>query len=256
MGKDPMRILLTNDDGIDSPGIRALQTELALEHEVWLVAPDKEKSGYSQAISIRRPVRVRERTVREFEVDGTPVDCALVGLITLVPGKVDAVVSGINRGPNLGTDILYSGTVGAARQGAFAGIPAFALSLYDESGRFDFTPPAQAFSAALPRLAAAWSDDHFLNINFPARARLPSEWVVTFPARRLYSDYYGVVKAPDGSLHCSLQGDEATCHEVAGSDYEAVRSGLVSLSALPLHPVAHEKEARYRGLVSGERARA
>ncbi len=248
-----MRILLTNDDGIDSPGIRALQQELSPDHEVWLVAPERERSGSAQAISIRSPVCVRELALREYAVAGTPVDCVLVGVIRLVGARVDAVVSGINRGPNLGTDILYSGTVGAARQGALSGIPAFALSLFDREGLFDFTPPAREFVAALSDLVGAWSDDHFLNINFPARACVPGEWTVTFPARRVYSDYYSVARDPDGSLRCSLQGDETTCREVEGSDYSAVLAGMISGTPLSLHPAVHETRARYAELLGGER---
>ncbi len=249
-----MRILLTNDDGIDSPGIRTLQRILQADHEVWLVAPDREKSGFAQAISIRRPVRVCELKPREFAVEGTPVDCVLVGVIRLVEGEVDAVISGINRGPNLGTDVLYSGTVGAARQGALSGKPAFALSLYDPDGDFNFEPPARAFAAALPGLFRAWSDDHFLNINFPARVRDPLAWAVTVPARRIYSDYYHVDREADGSLRCSLQGDESTCHEEEGGDYAAVMDGLVSLTPLSVHPEIHPTAPRYADLLGGKRA--
>ena len=124
-----MRLLLTNDDGINADGLRILAERLSLDHEVWIVAPESERSACSMSISIRKAVRAKRLSGREFSVDGTPVDCVLTGLLTLIGRDVDAVISGVNRGPNLGTDILYSGTVAAARQGALMGKPSFAVSL-------------------------------------------------------------------------------------------------------------------------------
>jgi 5'-nucleotidase len=253
-----MRILLTNDDGIGSAGLRALAERLSREHEIWIVAPESERSACSMSISLRRPVRVRQVAEREFAADGTPVDCVMTGLLAVIHDEIDAVISGINRGSNLGTDILYSGTVAAARQGALAGKPSFAFSLYDESGAYDFTATADFAAREIPRLAAVWSGDHFLNINVPAGAETPFRCAVTYPSRRVYRDHYEVFKAPypDGGLYCFLTGDLLTCREAAGSDYDAVCGGEVSLSPLAVHPEACGAAPDYRALLeAGERTR-
>ncbi|MBN2353127.1 MAG: 5'/3'-nucleotidase SurE [Spirochaetales bacterium] len=247
-----MRLLLTNDDGIHADGLRILADRLSLDHEVWIVAPESERSACAMSISIRKAVRVRRLAEREFSVDGTPVDCVLTGLLTLIGKKIDAVVSGVNRGPNLGTDILYSGTVAAARQGALMGKPSFAISLFDETQGFDFQGAALYVARELPRLTAAWTDDHFLNINVPAGAAPPFACAVTAPGRRIYGDHYETYQAPapDGALYCFLQGDDLTCRDEEESDYRAVREGLVSLSPIAVHPESHGAADAYRTLLA------
>jgi 5'-nucleotidase len=251
-----MRFLLTNDDGIDSPGLRMLAEKLSAAHEVWIVAPESERSACGMSISIRRPVRVAQRGPREFATDGTPVDCVMTGLLRVIPDEIDAVISGINRGPNLGTDILYSGTVAAARQGALLGKPSFALSLFDERQEFDYTQAALFAAREIPRFVAHWSEDHFLNINFPATAVPPYTSAVTIPGRRVYGDSYRTFSAPDGGLYCFLEGDLVACRDEAGSDFNAVSDGLVSISALAVHPAASPASPVYRPIVdAGERTR-
>ena len=123
------RILLANDDGIQAPGLRALAQSLAALGEVWVVAPDRERSATSHSISLNQPLRLRQVGEREFSVDGTPTDCVYLGLHHVLPAPADIVVSGINDGPNLGNDVLYSGTVSAAMEGALFGYSALAVSL-------------------------------------------------------------------------------------------------------------------------------
>jgi 5'-nucleotidase len=251
-----MRLLLTNDDGIDAAGLKTLAERLSKEHEVWVVAPESERSACSMAVSIRRPVRVARLSAREFSVGGTPVDCVMTGLLALIDGKIDAVVSGVNRGPNLGTDILYSGTVAAARQGALMGKPSIALSLYDESGAFDFSGAALFAALELPRLLSSWSEDHFLNVNIPAGAMPPFSCAVTFPGRRIYGDHYEVftAPAPDSGIYCFLKGDLSACREEDGSDHRAVCDGIVSLSPIAVHPERHAAAPAY-GAFCGPRER-
>lgn len=124
-----MRILISNDDGIDAPGIAALAAAMAPLGEVWVVAPATEQSAKSHALTMHHPLRVSPRGPRRFAVDGTPADAVYLGLHQLCPGPVDVVVSGINRGSNVADDTWYSGTVGAAREGAMCGVPAVAVSL-------------------------------------------------------------------------------------------------------------------------------
>src|SRR6267154_1532625 len=123
------RLLLVNDDGIDAPGIILLEKIIRrYTDEVWVVAPDEEKSGASHSISMNVPVRVRKRDDRHFAIKGTPTDCVLLGVYELMGGeKPDGLLSGINRGPNLAEDITYSGTASAAIEGAMLGIPSIAL---------------------------------------------------------------------------------------------------------------------------------
>ncbi len=129
-----MRLLLTNDDGIDAKGIRALAAELAKKHDVVIVAPDTQRSGNSHKITLRQELHVHETRVHGLDcpcylTDGTPADCVRLGMYWLESAPFDAVITGINQGSNLGTDVLYSGTVGASTEAAMQGLPALAVSL-------------------------------------------------------------------------------------------------------------------------------
>ena len=125
-----MKLLLTNDDGIDAPGIQTLASVLRREHEVWIVAPLRNKSGASSSLNMWKNLYLEQRSDKDFALDGTPVDCVLSALTGgYLPSRPDAVISGINRGYNLGTDAIYSGTCGAARQASLTGIPGIALSV-------------------------------------------------------------------------------------------------------------------------------
>ena len=142
-------ILISNDDGIEAPGIRALAARLASLGEMIVVAPDRERSAQSHALSLDRPLRAREREPGWWAVDGTPADCAYLALMHLCPRKPDLLVSGINRGYNLGSDFFYSGTVAAAVEGAIRGVPSFAISM--ERGPAEGLGPASARTATRSR---------------------------------------------------------------------------------------------------------
>lgn len=124
-----MRLLLSNDDGYDSPGLMVLAERLRADHELWVVAPDSEQSAKSHSLTMHDPLRLIERGYRQFSVTGTPADCAYIALHHVMPEPPDLVISGVNRGSNLGGDVHYSGTVAAAREGALHGIPGIAVSL-------------------------------------------------------------------------------------------------------------------------------
>jgi len=240
-----MRILLTNDDGIASPGLRSLQEALKPRHEVWVVAPDSNRSGSSHSITLGTPSRFRQTGTREFTCWGTPADCVMVALMGLVPAPVDLVLSGLNLGPNLGTDILYSGTAAAARQAAFMGRPAVACSLAAYTPPYHLRDPADFMAGNLQAFASLWAEDHFLNINFPNRdaAGRPE---VTFPARRVYKDTLVRFEAPNGDLYCFLDGQQPEAREEPGTDYRAIQQGAISVSPILIHPSNHDIEARYR----------
>jgi 5'-nucleotidase len=240
-----MRILLTNDDGVTSPGLRLLERALAPQHEVWIVAPDSNRSGSSHSITLGTPSRFRRTGEREFTCWGTPADCVVVALMGLVPEPPELVISGINLGPNLGTDILYSGTAAAARQAAFMGRPAVACSLaaYRPPYHLDFA--TRFLAGNLQLFVKLWAEDHFLNINFP-NGHKPGRAEVTFPARRVYKDTLVRFEAPNGDLYCFLGGQLPEAREEPGTDYRAIQQGAVSLSPILIHPANHEIEERYR----------
>ena len=139
-----MTVLLTNDDGIDSAGLEALRSHLSVHHDVWTVAPDGERSAMSHYITVRDPIRCREIGKQIYKSSGSPADCVIVGMVGGFATKPDIVVSGINIGPNLGTDIVLSGTVAAARQAAFMGVPGIAVSINTYSPPFHLEPLATA----------------------------------------------------------------------------------------------------------------
>lgn len=243
-----MRILLTNDDGIDSPGLRELAAGLDGEHEVWIVAPEGNRSGSSHSITLGAAVRFRRIGEREFASAGSPADCVLYGLLGVVPVDVDIVLSGVNLGPNLGTDLVYSGTAAAARQGAFMRRPSVALSVCSYAAPFHLQAPVRFVVQNLSLFRELWSEDHFLNINFPNGPAAASP-LVTHPARRIYRDQlvrFDVPPPRQGDVYCLLGGalPEAT-HE-PGSDYWAIEARRISLSPIVIHPANHEVEERYR----------
>jgi 5'-nucleotidase len=177
-----MHILITNDDGYSARGIEILTQELSQVADVSVVAPERDKSGASNSLTLKRPLRVKDLGQGCFYVDGTPTDCVHLALSGLLESQPDMVVSGINAGPNLGDDVLYSGTVAAAMEGRYLGLPAIAVSL---AGR-----PATHFETAavitrrvIERLMVnPLPDDTLLNVNVPD---VPIEDIVAVQATRL-----------------------------------------------------------------------
>ena len=168
-----MRILCTNDDGINAPGIYVLEKIAAqLSDDIWIVAPSEEQSGAGHSLSLSRPVRLREHAPRRFSVTGTPTDAVAMALRKVMPEPPDLILSGVNRGANLGDDITYSGTVSAAMEGALAGIPAIALSqVYtraDEGAQVSFDAAEQWGAKVLkPIVHSTFAERTLININFP-----------------------------------------------------------------------------------------
>jgi 5'-nucleotidase len=170
-----MRILLTNDDGVNATGLRVLeQIASAFSDDIWIVAPSEEQSGAGHSLTLSRPIRLRKLGERRFCVTGTPTDAVMMGLAhILADAKPDLILSGVNRGANLGEDVTYSGTVSAAMEGALAGIPSIALSQnYAREGMGDTVPFAAAEAWAeqvlAPLIAAPFAPKTLVNVNFPA----------------------------------------------------------------------------------------
>lgn len=234
-----MRFLLSNDDGIQSEGLRALADELSLIGEVYVVAPDREQSAASHAISLHRPLRIREVGDRWWSVDGTPTDSVYIALHHLLRGRSpDVVVSGINYGANLADDVTYSGTVAAAMEAALLGVPAIAVSL---AGRdhFDFGPAARfarglASEVAERRLPRGL----LLNVNVPEGR--PSGYRITRLGKRVYGSSVMEQIDPRGRKYYWIGGGESRHQDIEGSDCNAVYDeGLVSVTPLHLDLTAY-----------------
>jgi 5'-nucleotidase len=227
------RILVTNDDGYFSPGIKALAEALHPLGEVTIVAPQTEASAVGHALTLRRPLRLEPVGERIYAVDGTPTDCVNLGLNEVLGGRVDLVVSGINLGLNIGDDVTYSGTVAGALEGALLGIQAMAVSLEFTRQAWNFAPAASlAASLAGALLANPLPFRTFLNVNLPLGplkgVRVTSQAVrnhVTKIDRRTDPrgrDYFWIEEAQD-----EWQASEH-------SDYQAIRDGMASIT--PLQP--------------------
>jgi len=232
-----MTILLTNDDGLESPGLQFLVDALAADHETWIVAPDREMSGQSHSITLNEGLKLSRRTDRRFAVRGTPVDCVNLALQAILPSSPDLVISGINRGPNLGSDIVYSGTCAAAREAAFRGVPAIAVSLASLRGPWDFAPAAQFVARNLDVLQSLWRDDRSVNVNWPARIAERPRILFTRPGHRRYQDEMVCFRSPKGGEYWFLQPAGVESSEEEGTDTRATHDGHVSVSPVALEPV-------------------
>jgi len=159
-------ILLSNDDGVNSPGLTHLREGIIHMGDVYTIAPHFEMSGASHSVTLRKPIEVKRLSKREFAVKGTPVDCIFIGIFDILPRKPDLVISGINPGYNLGEDVFYSGTVAAAREGAFYGIPSIAVSLQKNDSPF-FWDTAVEFTRIFAHKLLKGELPLLLNLNIP-----------------------------------------------------------------------------------------
>lgn len=233
-------ILVTNDDGYRSEGIVALADALKAIGDVTIVAPMDEASAIGHALTLRRPLRLEEIRDRVFAVDGTPTDCVNMAVTHVLKRLPDLVVSGINKGWNLGDDVTYSGTVAGALEGALLGVPGIAVSLQaSRTGDYDFSHSAdiaaRLAAGMLQRPLPAWT---FLNVNLPKGA--PKGVRVTVQAKRNHITQITERHDPKGRSYYWIEEgqDEWAPHD--RSDYQAVRDGYISVT--PLHPdlTAHQ----------------
>jgi 5'-nucleotidase len=213
-------ILLCNDDGFDSPYLAAMAEALEPAGELWVVAPERQRSAVSHSITLHKPLRVREEGERRYSVSGSPVDCIYIAVVKLVPRKPSVVVSGINRGFNLGADVFYSGTVAAAVEGALRGIPGVALSL---------APPREADLGAAVRFGAALVRsvlEHpmpartILNVNLPAVVGTTYQW--TRLGERVYNDVVDDRNDPRGRRYYWIGGAHEEFAPIEGTDGPAI----------------------------------
>ncbi|HET6611451.1 MAG TPA: 5'/3'-nucleotidase SurE [Kofleriaceae bacterium] len=227
----PPLILLSNDDGARAPGLAALAEAVksTLAAEVWVVAPERQRSAASHTITLHKPLRVKKIGERQFATSGTPVDCVYLGIHELCPRRPDLVLSGVNDGYNLGADVFYSGTVAAAAEGGLRGVPAIAVSLCP--GRDGFADAAQlAARLAGALLASPPPAQTVLNLNVPAGGARGYRW--TCLGERRYADVVSARQDPRGGTYYWIGGGIDEPGVVPGSDCEAVAAGVASITPL------------------------
>ena len=227
------RILVTNDDGVRSEGIHALAGALRSLGDVIVVAPHLEASAIGHALTLRRPLRMEQVDQAVYEVDGTPTDCVNIAITQLYAGALpDLVVSGINKGYNLGDDVTYSGTVAGALEGALLGIPSIAVSV-ERQDRYEFGPAADA-AATIARgvLKTGLPPRVFININVPPG--VPKGFRVTFQAKRNHVTVIDERIDPRGRPYYWIEEGQNDWEPHDRSDYGAVRDGFTSVT--PLQP--------------------
>jgi len=234
-----MRLLLTNDDGINAKGIYAIAKELEKNHEVIIVAPDMERSACGHSITLTRPLVVRETKIKglkskAFSVDGTPADCVKIGVNKLIDGKIDMVISGINRGLNLGTDVLYSGTVSAAIEACIYKIPAMAISMEIKDNIETYEEAAKYASGILLKAKENnIANSIVLNVNIPLLKGNEIKGIkVCKIGSRLYKNDYIESTGENNETQYEIKGVVKDIHE-EDSDTIYFKEGYVTVT--PLH---------------------
>jgi 5'-nucleotidase len=230
-----LRILLSNDDGIRSEGLKVLYEKLSEFADVIVVAPDRERSAVGRALTLHRPLRCERISENWYAVDGTPTSCVYIGVHAIMNGeKPDMIVGGINRGPNLGEDITYSGTVSVAMEGALLGIPSVAFSLvtfkdfqWESAAEWAKRIVIKTYQQGIPKGCC-------LNVNIP---NLPFEEIkgvmVTRQGKKAYSEKVEARRDPWGRVYYWIGGEEPNWKAEPGTDYWAVKNGYISVT--PIH---------------------
>jgi 5'-nucleotidase len=227
-------ILVTNDDGVHAPGLTALFKAMSEIGDAYVVAPDRERSAVSHALTLHRPLKAEELREHVYSVNGTPTDCVALAVHKLLPRKPDLVASGINKGANLGDDVTYSGTVSAAMEGTILGVPSFAISLagdhpfiYDAAVHFAIEVARYILNKQLPY-------DTLLNVNVP---NLPKESLkgirITKQGKRMYDNAIQDIYSPWGEKHYWIGGGKPYWEHGEDLDMQSVMDGYVSVT--PVH---------------------
>ncbi len=235
-----VRILVTNDDGIASPGIHALAAALAPLGEVWVVAPDRERTAVGHAVTLHKPLRITKMATRVFMVNGTPVDCVNLALVKVLPGPPALILSGINRGVNLGDDVMYSGTVSGALEGTILGIPSVAVSQeggatfrFEVGARYAARVAAQVLQHGLPV-------ETILNVNIPDVPLRSIKGVkVTSLSRRRFTNPIVEKVDPRGRKYYWIAGTRQSWSRKQDADHEALERRMVSVTPIHLDTTYH-----------------
>ena len=234
-----MRILVSNDDGIRARGLKVLE-DIAkeLSDDVWVVAPETEQSGAGHSLTLHRPLRVRRISERRLVVDGTPTDCVMLAINTLMPGPPpDLVLSGVNKGSNVADDVTYSGTIAAAMEATILGVPAIALSQeYGDAARVRWATTRRHAPDLIRRLVAiGWPTNVLMNVNFPDVAADAVEGVVVArQGRHKLGDALTERLDPRGQPYYWIGGMRGPDEPDAGTDMAAVVDGAIAVTPLSL----------------------
>jgi len=243
-------ILVTNDDGYRSDGITVLADALRRLGDVTIVAPVEEASAIGHALTLRRPLRLEKIGDRVYGVDGTPTDCVNIAITQVFKRLPDLIVSGINKGWNLGDDVTYSGTVAGALEGALLGVPGLAVSLMATRGAYDFRHAAQgAATLADALLQRPLPTRTFLNVNVPKG--MPKGFRVTVLARRNHVTSVAERHDPKGQPYFWIEEGQNEWHPHDRSDYQAVLDGFVSVTPVQPDLTAHDALAAAEELTLG-----
>lgn len=231
-----MAILITNDDGIDAPGIQALSDALSGIDTIYIIAPHVERSGCSHSVSIGRTFGLIDRGGRRYALESTPADCVRAGLQGLITGDtIDLVIAGINRGLNAGYDVHYSGTVAAVREALIEGVSGIAFSLDNYDPSADFREAARIARTIVHRMRTIDTSPLCLNVNIPD---LPADAVngvrITQLAHREYFDTFSVVSNEGDRSIVAFRGDMPDGDRSIDTDFGAVKAGYVSVTPLSL----------------------
>lgn len=236
-------VLLTNDDGVRAEGLLALKRELSGWGRVVVVAPSEERSAVSQGLTIHRPLRVFEVSESHYSLTGTPADCVIFALRKMLPRFPDLVVSGINHGPNLGDDIIYSGTVAGAREAAIHQIPALAASAVGSRGNFTFSQAAVFVRRLIDELFP-FPKGTFLNVNIPDGD--PVAYRFTRQGSKAAEGAIEEKRDPRGRTYYWIARDESEWLIEAETDHEAIRAGEVSVTPLQRDQTDYGALASYK----------
>ncbi len=244
-----MNILVSNDDGILAPGISELAEACRAVGQVTVIAPDREQSGTSHSLTLHRPLRPVRRHDGAYQVDGTPTDCVLLAVGALMPERPDFVFSGVNHGPNMGEDVLYSGTVSAAMEAVTLGIPGIAISLASrDPEQFATYQPVLAGLVRRITAVAEFPPHLLLNINLPDLSAGQVQGVkVTKLGSRYFSESLTRMKDPWGKEVFWIGGGEITWTGDAESDHQAVHDGYISITPLHLDLTSYDLFETVRG---------
>ena len=236
---DKLRVLLTNDDGIDSPGIKALQEALKDRCDVYVLAPDSNRSAVSSHIVMNQPLSFKQYDSKTYACSGYPADCVIIALRSNLFGNVkfDAVISGINKGPNMGTDCVYSGTVAAARQAVLYGVPGIALSLKSKNDEYDYTELAAFAEKNLERLISLSIPNLIVSVNSQCDKKSCGACLTTLCIR----DYRDKVEIQNknGVLQAVFCGGKIKTMGPELNEYAAVKNGYIAVTRLYAEPVGY-----------------
>ena len=246
-----MLVCLTNDDGIEGEGLKILAEKLASKHDVWIIAPDRNRSGVSNHIFLDASLKLTKISNQVYKYERNPVDCALLAAKSaskILPSVPDCIVSGINRGANLGTDIVYSGTAAAARQAVLNGIPAVAFSVDSDNGEFYFDRLADFAVKNLekllplcnvaPKAFKEGSHCSFVNVNGKSMMQSYKGVKFTDVSFREYNDSINVISISENESLCSIVPGKLSTSCMNFSDFDAVQEGFISVSCISAEPVS------------------